>query len=427
VLDEIELTPEDFYGQKSAEIFRSAKNLRRENKSIDTMTLIDEIVSRKKLVYGDVMDWFVEYGNTIPRTDKLDTYAKLIRQLSVRRRIISECLDLAQLASNQDTKHEELLTTVSSRILAATTTEEKDDRCVLVVDALQKAVEHISEIHAGTKDGKVLKTGLHDLDAKLCGPFPGESVVIAGRPGMGKSALALDIAEHAAFGGKPVINFSAEMSTYLISTRILSKATGINSKALRTGRIGDSAFSILVETLGKYENIPLYIDDSRPLTIERVYAKCRKVMKERGEIGALVFDYLQLMSPIKRGGTREQEVSGISSAIKDIAGIFNCVSIAISQLNRGVEQRPDKRPTMSDLRESGAIEQDADTIIFVYRDEVYNPNTADNGTAEIIIGKARSGETGMVRVGFHKELTKFYNLENRGSDGEYGRYWNEND
>jgi replicative DNA helicase len=272
-----------------------------------------------------------------------------------------------------------------------------------------------------------LSTGFKDLDAWTSGLQSSELIIIAGRPAMGKTALGLNIAENAVLEGVPVGFFSLEMSAESLMTRIFSSMTGIDSRRLRRGMIGESGWPKLISIVGQISNAPLFIDDSGTLTPLQLKAKARRLKIEKG-LGLIVVDYLQLMTVSGRSEGREREIAEISRSLKALAKELNIPVIALSQLNRAVENRPTRRPGLADLRESGAIEQDADVIIFLYRDEVYN-KTEDNpekGLAEIIMAKQRNGPTGLFKMQFNSELTRFHDLErsygNEDCPGEDQRY-----
>ena len=253
-----------------------------------------------------------------------------------------------------------------------------------------------------------LSTGFDDLDAKTCGLNPGDLVVVAGRPSMGKTAFALNVAEHVAVNeGKPALVFSMEMGKKQLSERSIASIGRVSMNALRSGRMSDDEWSRMSFAIGKLFKAPLLIDDAPALTVTQMRSRARRIAKKHG-LSLVVVDYIQLATG--EGQSREQEVSSISRGLKALAKEFNCPVIALSQLNRKVDERPNKRPLMSDLRDSGAIEQDADLILMMYRDEYYHPETTDKGIAEIIVAKQRMGETGIIPVLFRGEFSRFENL-----------------
>jgi len=259
-------------------------------------------------------------------------------------------------------------------------------------------------------------TGFHDLDQKTSGLQPGDLVIVAGRPSMGKTAFSINIAENVALDtGLPVAVFSMEMGGAQLVMRMIGSVGKLDQHRLRTGKLGEDDWQRLTYALGKLNEAPVFIDETPGLNVLELRARARRLMRQCGKLGLIVIDYLQLMAGSGTGENRATEISEISRALKGLAKELHVPVIALSQLNRGLEQRPNKRPVMSDLRESGAIEQDADVILFIYRDEVYNPDTQDKGTAEIIISKQRNGPIGTVRLAFLGEYTRFETLAQPGS------------
>ena len=261
-----------------------------------------------------------------------------------------------------------------------------------------------------------MPTGFADLDEKTSGLQPGDLVIIAGRPSMGKTALALNITEHVALNTKmPVAVFSMEMGASQLALRMIGSVGRLDQHKLRTGRLAAEDWEKLSAALGRLSEAPILIDETPALNAIEVRSRARRLAKTYGKLGLVVVDYLQLMQASTQGENRATEISEISRAMKSLAKELKVPVVALSQLNRSLEQRPNKRPVMSDLRESGAIEQDADVILFIYRDEVYNPDTQDKGVAEIIIGKQRNGPIGTVRLTFLGEHTRFENSAGPGS------------
>ena len=261
-----------------------------------------------------------------------------------------------------------------------------------------------------------MPTGFHDLDQKTSGLQPGDLVIVAGRPSMGKTAFSINIAENVALDtGLPVAVFSMEMGGAQLVMRMIGSVGKLDQHRLRTGKLGEDDWQRLTYALGKLNEAPVFIDETPGLNVLELRARARRLMRQCGKLGLIVIDYLQLMAGSGTGENRATEISEISRALKGLAKELHVPVIALSQLNRGLEQRPNKRPVMSDLRESGAIEQDADVILFIYRDEVYNPDTQDKGTAEIIISKQRNGPIGTVRLAFLGEYTRFETLAQPGS------------
>jgi replicative DNA helicase len=273
-------------------------------------------------------------------------------------------------------------------------------------------VQRVGELYeqGGAEDVTGVATGFADLDKMTAGLQPGDLVIVAGRPSMGKTAFALNIGEHVAVNLQmPVAVFSMEMGDTQLAMRLLCSVGMLDAQRLRTGRLNEDDWSKLMAATQKTQDAPLYIDETPALSALELRSRARRLARTCKGLGLIVVDYLQLMSSTRQGENRAAEVSEISRSLKALAKELNCPVIALSQLNRSLEQRADKRPMMSDLRESGAIEQDADVILFIYRDEVYNPETPDKGIAEIIIGKQRNGPTGKVRLTFMGQYTRFAN------------------
>jgi replicative DNA helicase len=280
---------------------------------------------------------------------------------------------------------------------------------------LTEVVERIETLYSRDNPGDVtgIATGFSDLDRMTSGLQPGDLVIVAGRPSMGKTAFSINIAEHVALSGnQPVAIYSMEMGAAQLAMRMLGSVGRLNQHDLRTGRLQDDDWGRLTHALGKLNDAPIFIDETAALSALDLRARSRRLHRQHGGLGLIVVDYLQLMSAPggKASENRATEISEISRSLKALAKELHVPVIALSQLNRSLEQRPNKRPVMSDLRESGAIEQDADLILFIYRDEVYNSDSPDKGKAEIIIGKQRNGPIGMVPVAFRGEYTRFENL-----------------
>ena len=278
---------------------------------------------------------------------------------------------------------------------------------------LGQVVDRIQELYDRDSPAGItgVPTGLADLDEKTSGLQPSDMIVLAARPGMGKTSLALNIAETVAVeAGLPVAVFSMEMPGTQLATRFLSSVGRIDQHKIRTGKLNDEEWQRLTYALGKLHEAPIYIDETPGLNPTDLRARCRRLHRQCGRLGLIVIDYLQLMTSLKESDNRSAELSEISRSVKSLAKELNVPIIALSQLNRSLEQRPNKRPVASDLRESGAIEQDADIIMFIYRDEIYNPDSPDKGMAELIISKHRNGSTGTIRMTFLGEFNRFENF-----------------
>jgi replicative DNA helicase len=344
----------------------------------------------------------------------VEYHANIVRENSIRRRLLQVAHQIAENSYEGSFDVADLLDQAEKDVMEVSQSQghQRWNRLSEVLDIEWQNIEKRSE-HRGEVTG--IPTGLTELDAKLAGLQKTDLLILAARPGMGKTALALNIAQHAAVQhGTGVGFFSLEMSRGQLATRMLVSEARVKSDNVRRGFLSTEFDWPRLETASEtLFHAPLWIDDSPGLSITQVRAKARRLKREHPEVELIVVDYLQLMRGTKAGESREQEISGISRGLKALAKELNVAVLALSQLNRGVESRTDKRPLPSDLRESGAIEQDADVIMFIYRDEQYNPETTEKGIAEIIVAKQRNGETGTARVSWQGQYTRFENLARR--------------
>ncbi len=290
-----------------------------------------------------------------------------------------------------------------------------------IAGLLTEAVDRVEELYGSDQTVTGLATGFSDLDELTSGLQPSDLIIVAGRPSMGKTSLSMNIVENVAVGlKKPVAVFSMEMPGQQLAMRMMSSLGRINAQKIRTGRLADEDWPRLTSAVELLNQAPIFIDDTPGLTPLELRSRARRLQRQHGELGLLVVDYLQLMQSIDSSENRATEVSAMTRALKMLAKELNIPVIVMSQLNRSLEQRPNKRPVMSDLRESGAIEQDADVIFFIYRDEIYNEESEDKGIAEVIIGKQRNGPTGTVRMTFLGEYTRFENYASPAYDSNFG-------
>jgi replicative DNA helicase len=281
-----------------------------------------------------------------------------------------------------------------------------------ITSLVGEVLTRVSELYdaGGGSDVTGVPTGYADLDRMTSGLQGGDLIIVAGRPSMGKTAFSLNLGEHVALeAGLPVAVFSMEMGASQLATRMLCSIGRIDSNRLRTGRLNDDDWSRLTGAIGRMQDMPMFIDETPALSVIDLRGRARRLARQQGRLGLVVIDYLQLMSGSGGNENRATEISEMTRSLKSLAKELNCPVIALSQLNRSLEQRPNKRPVMSDLRESGGIEQDADVILFIYRDEVYNPDSPEKGTAEVIIGKQRNGPIGTIRLTFAGQFTRFEN------------------
>ena len=407
----------DFYRDDHRRIWRHLAKLMEAGKPADVVTVSESIeASEDKDKTGGAV-YLATLAQNTPSSLNIRRYAELVRERSVQRRLAQVATEIAETALNTQGKEvEQLLDEAESKIFQIAETGARRDQGLLEIKpVLARVFERIDHLYHRDNPSDVtgVPTGFTDLDKMTAGLQPGELVVIAGRPSMGKTALALNIAEHVAVdNGLPVAIFSMEMSGTQLAMRLLGSISKVDQHKMRTGRLNDEEWSKLSEAIGKLHDTPIYIDEAGALNALEVRARARRLKRQFSKLGLIVIDYLQLMSSSnpKAGENRATEISEISRSLKAMSKELDVPVIALSQLNRAVDQRPDRRPVMSDLRESGAIEQDADLILFIYRDEVYFPEKMESrGVAEVIIGKQRNGPIGKVDLTFLGEHTRFEN------------------
>jgi replicative DNA helicase len=410
------LEADDFYSEGHVRVFEAICSLSRRGEPVDNVTLRAELVGRGHLqqVGGD--EYLLSLTETIPTIANIEAHAGIVKEKATVRRLITACHEIAARGYGDYGEMEEFLDASEHAIFD------------VAKQRIRSPYEHIKEvvlrtfqeIHEAAKRREHitgLPSGFDRLDRMTAGMHPGDLIIVAGRPGMGKTAFAINLGVNAcASRGTCVGIFSLEMPKEQLAKRLLCSEARVDGSRMRTGSLSREDWPKLASAAGFLSELPFFIDDTPGLTLMELRAKCRRLQAESG-LGLVVIDYLQLMRSGTRNDSREQEISEISRSLKGLAKELGIPVIALSQLNRGVESRgvKDKRPQLSDLRESGAIEQDADTILFIYRDEVYNKETLDRGVAEIIIGKQRAGPTGTVRCRFFSEYTRFDNL----ADDEY--------
>ena len=392
----------DFFWAQNEELFRLIITMRDEHQPIDVITLSE----RKPILIGDIgtMAYAGEIQKNTPSAANAKSYARIVKDRSMSRSLLSASTDIADLAHDQLPIEDKIAQAQS--IILGLDGNAQDNECQMVGDILRDHVDILQarSDRAGEIDG--LTTGIPDLDANLQGLKPGQMVVIAGRPAMGKTTIAMNIAENAALKlNKPVLMVSLEMSKGQLLDRLIAAVGRIPLNSIKDGSVANDHGQNLVMASGKLMNAPLVVCDTPAMTIPRIRSVARRMKHRLGGMGLVVIDYLQLIEG--EGNGRTEDVSAMSRQVKLMARELECPVIVLSQLNRGCEQRPDKRPVLSDLRESGAIEQDADIVMFVYRDEVYHPNTEHKGIAEVIVRKNRDGETGTIRTAFLGKYSRF--------------------
>lgn len=407
------LTETDFYLTEHRVIFQALTDLAKREQPFDVVTVLDKLSSNQTLEAAGGETYLFEIAHRTPSVSNIRAYAEIVRAKSVQRQLIAVAGEIADSAYHPADKDvSELLDSAETRVFAIAEQTARQGGPESIKSILVKAVEKIDLLYHNGKVVTGLPTGLKDMDEMTSGLQPSDLVILAGRPSMGKTALAMNIAEHAVLESKkPVLVFSMEMPADSLAMRMMSSLGRIDQHRIRTGRLADDDWPRVTSSVHMLSEALLFVDDTPALSPAEVRARARRLVREHGPIGLIVIDYLQLMKvPGFKADNRTGEISEISRSLKALAKELNAPVIALSQLNRSLEQRHDKRPIMSDLRESGAIEQDADLICFIYRDEVYNEDSPDKGVAEIIIAKQRNGPIGRVRVAFLGKYTRFEDL-----------------
>ncbi len=409
----------DFYKSGHSIVFKSMVSLSEKHEPIDVVTLSGELKGIGELEKIGGLDYLSMLVDVVPTSAHTDYYARQIREMSIRRQLIHEAGEISNQAFELTQKTEDLLDSIEQRIFAIS--EAKVNKGFSKVgEIVKESIKQVEQLYINNDQLTGIPSGFVDLDEVTSGFQKSDLIILAGRPSMGKTALALSIARHVGVEeGKRVAIFSLEMSKEQIVMRLLCSEAKVSNSRVRSGKLQDSDFPRLVDGAARIAQADIYVDDTPSLPILEMRAKARRLHRE-SPLNMIVVDYLQLMKGSQRNSERrEQEISEITSSLKAIAKELSVPVIALSQLNRAVENRTDRRPLMADLRESGAIEQDADLIAFVYRDEVYNPETDDKGVAELIIAKHRNGSVGTVKLGFQGEFTLFVNLEEDVADYDY--------
>ena len=403
----------DFEGQDHQNIFQSMGELVNSNKPLDPLTVSDRLDSKNLLTRAGGKNYLIDLASTSPSAANLEAYAGMVRQKSISRRLMKINSEISELIVNPQGKDAaELLDEAETKIFSLNDEASRTSTNIQKLDELiPQSIERMNEI---AKNGSSLlgaSTGYKDIDSKLQGLQDGDLIIVAARPSMGKTALSMNIVENFVLnkdilGG--VLVFSLEMPAESLTTRLLASNAKIDQQKVRSASMNQADLKKFMESSSKLKDLPLYIDDSSMLSPMELRARARRIARqEPNGLSLIVVDYLQLMQLPASQENRVNQISEISRSLKMLAKELNVPVIALSQLNRAVEQRPNKRPIMADLRDSGAIEQDADVILFIYRDEVYNEDSEEGNKAEIIIGKQRNGPIGKVSLTFLKEYTRF--------------------
>lgn len=406
------ITDGDFYRQDHQLIYHHICKLIEQNKPADVITVAESLETSAELQTIGGLAYIGAMVQNTPSAANIKRYAEIVRERSIMRNLAQVGVHITDSAYNPVGRSAaDLLDEAEARVFEiAEEGARGKEGFTGIQPLLRQVVERIELLYSQDNPSNVtgIASGFHDLDQKTSGFQPGDLIIVAGRPSMGKTAFSLNIAEHVALElNKPVAVFSMEMGGAQLAMRMLGSVGKLDQHKVRTGRLDDEDWPKLTHALGKLNEAPIFIDETAALNALELRARSRRLYRQYGELGLIVVDYLQLMSSSSQGENRATEISEISRALKGLAKELKVPVIALSQLNRSLEQRPNKRPVMSDLRESGAIEQDADVILFIYRDEVYNPDSPDKGIAEIIIGKQRNGPIGKVDLTFLGEYTRF--------------------
>lgn len=404
------LKAEDFYRQAHVRLYQVMSQLSERGEPIDLVTLTTELQNKNLLGEMGGVPYLTELVNTVPTAANVDYYVRIVEEKSILRRLIRTATQIATLGYTVEEDIMDVINEAEKKILSLSQQKIRGG-FTSMRDVLMESYEHIERLHFNKGELAGLPSGFVDLDRMTSGFKGSELIIIASRPAMGKTAFALNLVQNAAVRSqKPVAFFSLEMSASQLAMRMLAAEGNIDAQVFRTGKLSEEDWGKLTMAMSTLSEAPIYIDDTPGVNVFDIRAKLRRLQKEKG-VGMVVIDYLQLIQG--RGESRQQEISEISRSLKLMARELNVPVIALSQLSRGVEQRQDKRPMLSDLRESGSIEQDADVVAFLHRDDYYNEESEKKNIAEVIIGKQRSGPVGKVELLFLKNYNKFLSLDVR--------------
>ncbi len=406
------VSPEDYYHEAHRQIYQAMVNLFEHRSPIDLVTVSEELEKTKHFESVGGATYLTNLVNSVPSASNVEHYAAIVGQKATLRRLIQASTKIGELGFDEELDIAKVLDNAEQSLFAVSQRSLKQN-FVAIKDILAESFERIDELHKNKGVLRGVPTGFRDLDALLSGLQRSDLVIIAARPSMGKTAIVTNIAAHAAIKEKKsVAFFSLEMGRDQLADRLTSLESGVDSWRIRTGNLTDEDFEKIGYAFGTLAEAPIFIDDSPTLNIMEIRSKCRRLQMDKG-LDLVVVDYLQLMEGRSRGNenNRVQEISEISRSLKTLAREINVPVIALSQLSRAVEQRPDKRPMLSDLRESGSIEQDADVVMFIYRDEYYHKDSDRKGITELLIRKHRNGPIGDVELFFIPEQTRFRSVD----------------
>ncbi|WP_066071953.1 replicative DNA helicase [Neobacillus soli] len=410
------LIPEDFYRASHQKIFNVMQKLNDGGKAVDLVTVTEELAAAKLIEDTGGVSYLSELAGSVPTAANIEYYARIVEEKSLLRRLIRTATEIASDGYSREDEVEALLSEAEKNIMAVA--QRKNAGAFHnIKDVLVRTYDNIEEMHNRVGDITGISTGFAELDRMTAGFQRNDLIIVGARPSVGKTAFALNIAANVATKtNENVAIFSLEMGAEQLVMRMLCSEGNIDAQRLRTGSLTDDDWGKLTMAMGSLSNSGIFIDDTPGVRVNEIRSKCRRLQQEHG-LGMILIDYLQLILGNGRSGeNRQQEVSEISRSLKQLARELKVPVIALSQLSRGVEQRQDKRPMMSDIRESGSIEQDADIVAFLYRDDYYDKESENKNIIEIIIAKQRNGPTGTVSLAFVKEYNKFVNLETRYND-----------
>lgn len=410
IAEVMEIVNEDFfYKDEHKVIFETIISLFNSRKKVDILTVSDDLNKKKLLERVGGASYLASLADFVPTSANVSHYARIVKEKGVLRFLITSATQIVAMAYKED---EEVSTVLdkAEKLIFEISDKRVEGGYIHIKEIIKDGIELIESLYHKKSHITGIPTGFHDFDVKTAGLQKGDLIIVAGRPSMGKSALATSVAEFAAVEEKiPIAFFSVEMSKEQLMQRFLCSQAKVDMHKLRTGFLAPSEWPILTSAAGKLSEAPIYIDDTPAINVFELRAKARR-LRAHYNIQLVVVDYLQMIRGMRKGDSRQQEISEISQALKALAKELNIPVLAVSQLSRAVESRTDHRPQLSDLRESGAIEQDADVVVLLLREEYYNPTSENKGVAEVIIAKQRNGPVGSVNLGFIREYMKFVNL-----------------
>lgn len=403
----------DFYDKRHGLIYDAMMRLYEKHKPVDLLTLTEELKKKNDIETIGGSAYLTELTNYVPTAAHAEAYAELVQQKAIRRRLIKASAEISEMGFDEETSTEQLLEAAEAELFSVSDQSLKQD-LVSIESILTESFDRMEELHRNKGQLRGVRTGYRDLDNMTAGLQRSDLIILAARPAMGKTTLVTNLAYNVATIAKqPVLFFSLEMSKEQLVDRMLADASGVDSWNIRTGNLSDDDFSKLSDAMGEMAEAPIFIDDTPGVSVLEMRTKARRAAHEQ-PLGLIIIDYLQLMQGSGRdNGNRVQEVSEISRGLKLLARELNVPVIALSQLSRSVESRSPQVPQLSDLRESGSIEQDADIVMFIYREEYYNPDTDRKQITDLIIAKHRNGPTGKIELFFHPERLRFMSLDRK--------------